>query len=120
MEFADFWNPPEPPDDDGGDWGGRDNNPPTPPTPSQPYEGVQGGSENSALSNCTLDKPEQREIKGVQGGSTVQPKDFALEKSTVAVLEKIAPEISQALFPLVDKGWTPWTKSLHRQLPRHL
>jgi hypothetical protein len=41
-----------------------------------------------------VDNPEQREIKGVQGGSTVQPKDFELEKSTVAVLEKNAPEIS--------------------------
>jgi len=94
MEFADFWNPPEPPDDDGGDWGGHDNNPPRPPIPSQPYLGVQGGSENSALSNCTLDKPEQREIKGVQGGSTVQPGDLAREKSTVAVLEKMETEIS--------------------------
>jgi len=94
MEFADFWNPPEPPDDDGGDGGGGDNNPPTPPTPSQPYLGVQGGSENSALSNCTLDKPEQREIKGVQGGSTVQSGDLAREKSTVAVLEKMETEIS--------------------------
>jgi hypothetical protein len=41
-----------------------------------------------------VDNPEQRKIKGVQGGSTVQPKDFELEKSTVAVLERIAPEIS--------------------------
>jgi hypothetical protein len=94
MEFTDFWNPPEPPDDDGGNWGDGDNNPPIPPTPPQPYEGVQGGSRNSVVSNCTLDNPEQRQIKGVQGGSTVQPKDFGLEKSTVAVLEKIAPEIS--------------------------
>ena len=94
MEFADFWNPPEPPDDDGGDWGDGDNNPPIPPTPPSSHEGVQGGSRNQAVSNCTVDNPEQREIKGVQGGSTVQPKDFALEKSTVAVLEKIAPEIS--------------------------
>jgi hypothetical protein len=41
-----------------------------------------------------VDNPEQREIKGVQGGSTVQPKDLAIEKSTVAVLEKIETEIS--------------------------
>jgi hypothetical protein len=94
MEFADFWNPPSPPDDDGGDWGGGDNNPYTPPTPFQPYEGVQGGSKNQAVSNCTVDNPEQREIKGVQGGSTVQPGDLVKEKSTVAVLEKIEPEIS--------------------------
>lgn len=94
MEFADFWNPPSPPDDDGGDWGGGDNNPPLPPTPPSSHEGVQGGSRNQAVSNCTVDSPEQREIKGVQGGSTVQPRDLAKEKSTVAVLEKIAPEIS--------------------------
>jgi hypothetical protein len=94
MEFADFWNPPSPPDDDGGDWGGGDNNPYTPPTPFQPYECVQGGSKNQAVSNCTVDNPEQREIKGVQGGSTVQPGDLVKEKSTVAVLEKIEPEIS--------------------------
>jgi phage/plasmid-associated DNA primase len=94
MEFADFWNPPEPPDDDGGDWGGGDNNPSTPQSPPQPYEGVQGGSTNSVVSNCTLDNPEQREIKGVQGGSTVQPGDKAREKSTVAVLEKTDTEIS--------------------------
>ena len=94
MEFADFWNPPSPPDDDGGDWGGGDNNPPIPPTPPSSHEGVQGGSRNQAVSNCTVDSPEQRQIKGVQGGSTVQPRDLAKEKSTVAVLEKIAPEIS--------------------------
>jgi hypothetical protein len=94
MEFADFWNPPEPPDDDGGDWGGGDNNPFIPPTPPSSHEGVQGGSRNSVVSNYTVDNSEQRQIKGVQGGSTVQPKDFGLEKSTVAVLEKIAPEIS--------------------------
>jgi hypothetical protein len=41
-----------------------------------------------------LDKPEQREIKGVQGGSTVQPGELVKEKSTVAVLEKIELEIS--------------------------
>jgi hypothetical protein len=41
-----------------------------------------------------VDKSEQREIKGVQGGSTVQPRDKALEKSTVAVLEKNETEIS--------------------------
>lgn len=94
MEFADFWNPPEPPDDDGGDWGGGDNNPSLPPTPPSSHEGVQGGSRNQAVSNCTVDSPEQRQVKGVQGGSTVQPKDFALEKSTVAVLEKNETEIS--------------------------
>jgi uncharacterized Zn finger protein (UPF0148 family) len=94
MEFADFWNPPEPPDDDGGDWGSGDNNPSTPPPPPSSPESVQGGSRNSVMSNCTVDKPEQREIKGVQGGSTVQPTDKGLEKSTVAVLEKNAPEIS--------------------------
>jgi len=94
MEFSDFWNPPEPPDDDGGNWGSSDNNPSTPPTPSQPNEGVQGGSKNQVVSNCTVDKPEQREIRGVQGGSTVQPVDLAKEKSTVAVLEKIELEIS--------------------------
>jgi hypothetical protein len=93
MEFSDFWNPPEPPDDDGGDGGGGDNNPPIPPTPSQPSLAVQGGSKNQAVGNCTLDRREQREIKGVQGGSTVQPKDLAIEKSTVAVLEKNATEI---------------------------
>jgi hypothetical protein len=94
MEFADFWNPPEPPDDDGGDWGNGDNNPPIPPTPPSSHEGVQGGSTNQTVSNGTVDSPEQRKIKGVQGGSTVQQGDFVLEKSTVAVLEKIAPEIS--------------------------
>ncbi|HEY9707094.1 MAG TPA: hypothetical protein V6D48_02695, partial [Oculatellaceae cyanobacterium] len=71
-----------------------DNNPPIPPTPPSSHEGVQGGSRNQAVSNCTVDNPERREIKGVQGGSTVQSKDFGLEKSTVAVLEKNAPEIS--------------------------
>jgi hypothetical protein len=94
MEFADFWNPPEPPDDDRGDWGESDNNPPISPVPPLAHEGVQGGSKNQAASNCTVDNPEQRKIKGVQGGSTVQQGDLALEKSTVAVLEKIAPEIS--------------------------
>jgi hypothetical protein len=94
MEFADFWNPPEPPDDDGGDWGNGDNNLPIPPAPPSSHEGVQGGSRNSVVSNCTVDNPEQRKIKGVQGGSTVQQGDLAKEKSTVAVLEKIPPEIS--------------------------
>jgi hypothetical protein len=94
MEFADFWNPPSPPDDDGGNWGDRDNNPPIPPTPPSSHEGVQGGSKNQAVSNCTVDNPEQRKIKGVQGGSTVQPRDKALEKSTIAVLEKNETEIS--------------------------
>jgi len=93
MEFADFWNPPEPPDDDGDDEGGSDNNLPTPPIPPQPSLAVQGGSKNEGVSNCTLDKPEQREIKGVQGGSTVQPGGFGIEKSTVAVLEKNEVEI---------------------------
>jgi hypothetical protein len=41
-----------------------------------------------------VDSPEQREIKGVQGGSTVQPGDLVREKSTIAVLEKIELEIS--------------------------
>ena len=94
MEFADFWNPPEPPDDDGGDWGDGDNNPPISPIPPSSHEGVQGGSRNSVVSNYTVDNPEQREIKGVQGGSTVQQGDKALEKSTVAVLEKNETEIS--------------------------
>lgn len=93
MDFADFWHPPEPPDD-GGDGGGGDNNSPTPPTPPLAQETVQGGSKNEAISNCTLDKLEQRFIKGVQGGSTVQQGDLVKEKSTVAVLEKIEPEIS--------------------------
>jgi hypothetical protein len=94
MEFSDFWNPPEPPDEDGGDWGDGDNNPSTPPIPPIPDEGVQGGSENLVVSNCTVDNPEQREIRGVQGGSTVQPGDLVREKSTVAVLEKTDTEIS--------------------------
>jgi len=46
------------------------------------------------VGNCTLDKPEQREIRGVQGGSTVQPEELVREESTVAVLEKIDTEIS--------------------------
>jgi hypothetical protein len=92
MEFADFWNPPEPPDDDGGNGGGGDNNPSNSPIPPQPSLAVQGGSKNSTLSNCTLDRLEQREIKGVQGGSTVQPLDNAMEKSTVVVCEKIETE----------------------------
>jgi hypothetical protein len=94
MEFADFWNPPEPPDDDGGDWGNGDNNPPIPPTPPSFHEGVQAGSRNSVVSNCTVDNPEQRKIKGVQGGSTVQQRDLVKEKSTVALLEKNETEIS--------------------------
>jgi hypothetical protein len=94
MEFSDFWNPPFPPDDDGDDGGGGDNNPSTPPIPPQPSLAVQGGSKNEGVSNCTLDKPEPREIKGVQGGSTVQHGGFGIEKSTVAVLEKNEVEIS--------------------------
>jgi hypothetical protein len=94
MEFADFWNPPEPPDDDGGDWGNGDNNLPRPSTSPSSHEGVQGGSRNSIVSNCAKDNPQQREIRGVQGGSTVQQADKALEKSTVAVLEKNETEIS--------------------------
>jgi hypothetical protein len=72
--------------------------------------------ENQSVSNCTVDNPEQRQIKGVQGGSTVQPKDFALEKSTVAVLEKIAPEISStSISSGGQRAGHPGQKSQNRQ-----
>jgi len=92
MEFADFWNPPEPPDDDEGIWAACDNNLFTPPTPPLAHEGVQGGSKNQAVNNCTVDNPEQREIKGVQGGSTVQGIGSANEKNAICVLEKTEVE----------------------------
>jgi hypothetical protein len=41
-----------------------------------------------------VDNPEQREIKGVQGGSTVQAIGSPHEKSSVATLEKNETEIS--------------------------
>jgi len=105
MEFEDFWNPPQPPGNNCDNNNNNDNTPQSPLHSSLPHERVESGSTVQGGS-IFAESLEQRNSRGVQGGSTVQGIGLDLEKnkksfSEEPFLEKI---FTVVLTPLSQGG----------------
>jgi hypothetical protein len=87
MEFEDFWNPPQPPLSNCDNNETNDNRTQSPLHSPLPQERAESGSTVQSGS-IFAESLEQRNSRGVQGGSTVQGIGSALEKNKISVLEK--------------------------------
>jgi len=87
MEFEDFWNPPQPPDGHCDNVNGNDSTPQSFLHSPLPHENTESGSTVQGGS-IFAESLEQRNSRGVQGGSTVQGIGLALEKNKISFSEE--------------------------------
>jgi phage/plasmid-associated DNA primase len=105
MEFEDFWNPPQPPSNDCDNNCANGNISQSPLPSPLPQERAKSGSTVQGGS-IFAESLEQRNLGGVQGGSTVQGIGLDLEKNKISVLSEPSPEksLTVALMGVLEGG----------------